>query len=97
MQNLVRDKILALTKLEPDDVKVAVMGETGLDIKLSPAARKVFPYGIECKNQEIFTTIYKYYKQAKDNSSDVTPLLVISMNREKPLVILDLDTFMEKI
>ncbi len=39
-------------QLEPDDVVSTLMGDSGTDIKLSPAARKLFPYSPECKNQE---------------------------------------------
>ena len=28
------------------------MGDSGEDILLSPAARKLFPFSVECKNQE---------------------------------------------
>ena len=45
LQNDVRDLILeTFTELEPDDVRSAIMGETGEDIKLSPAARRQIPY-----------------------------------------------------
>ena len=53
LQNLVRDRILEVfPQLEKDDVQCAIMGQSGIDIKLSPAARKLFPYSIECKNQQ---------------------------------------------
>ena len=53
LQDFVRDKLRGLfTKLEDDDIKAAIMGESGEDIKLSPAARKIIPYSFECKNQE---------------------------------------------
>ncbi len=44
LQNAVRDMILEnFTQLEPDDVVSTLMGDSGTDIKLSPAARKLFP------------------------------------------------------
>ena len=49
----------------PGDVRVAIIGERGLDIKLSPFAKKVLPYDFECKNQERNRTIYNFYNQAK--------------------------------
>ena len=53
LQDSVRDKLLScFTFLEQDDIKSAIMGESGEDIKLSPAARKVIPYSFECKNQD---------------------------------------------
>ena len=38
--------------LQEGDLRPAIMGETGEDIKRSPLAKKIFPYSIECKNQE---------------------------------------------
>ena len=53
LQNKIRDLLLEEFKeLEPDDIRTAIMGETGEDIKLSPAARRKIPYSFECKNQE---------------------------------------------
>ena len=53
MQNDVRDLILETFKeLEPDDVRSTTMGDSGEDILLSPEARKLFPFAVECKNQE---------------------------------------------
>ena len=50
LQQAVRDGILeAFPALEPDDVKSTSMGAGGEDVQLSPAARKLFPYQIECK------------------------------------------------
>ncbi len=43
-QQEVRDKLLeTFPDLEPDDIKSTVMGDSGEDIQLSPAARKIIP------------------------------------------------------
>ncbi len=68
------------------------MGMTGADVTLSEAASKLFPYEIEAKNQEIFTTIYKFYDQAKSHGT-LEPLLIIKMNKRKPLAVVDLEHF----
>ena len=61
LQNKVRDLLLeSFTDLEPDDVKSAIMGESGEDIKLSRAARRLIPYSFECKNQEKLNIWEKY-------------------------------------
>ena len=50
LQNDVRDLILEkFDTLEPDDVRSITMGDSGEDILLSPAARKLFPFSVECK------------------------------------------------
>ena len=48
LQNQVKELLLeAFTELEPDDIRTAIMGETGDDIKLSPAARREIPFSFE--------------------------------------------------
>lgn len=96
LQQLVRDKILdTFPELEPDDVKSTSMGASGEDIQLSPAARRWFPYSVECKSRATIST-YAWYQQAKANApKDMKPILVIKQNHSKPLVVIDLDTFME--
>ena len=52
-QQEIRDALLeAFPELEPDDVKSTVMGDTGADIQLSPAARKLIPISIEVKRRK---------------------------------------------
>lgn len=98
LQQLVRDKILdAFPRLEPDDVKSTSMGAGGEDIQLSPAARRWFPYSTECKSRAS-VGVYAWYQQAKTNApKDMEPLLVIKQNHSKPLVVIDLDAFMELV
>lgn len=98
LQQLVRDKILdAFPRLEPDDVKSTSMGASGEDIQLSPAARRWFPYSTECKSRAT-VSVYAWYQQAKTNSpTGMEPLLVIKQNNSKPLVVIDLDSFMELV
>ena len=93
LQNSVRDILLeTFTQLEEDDIKSTTMGESGEDIQLSPAARKLIPYAIECKNQESLN-VWKSYDQAQNNCKGYEPLLVIKRNRSKVLVVLDAEYF----
>lgn len=96
LQQLIRDKILdAFPRLEPDDVKSTSMGAQGEDIQLSPAARRWFPYSVEAKSRAS-VGVYAWYQQAKTNApKDMEPILVIKQNHSKPLVVIDLDAFME--
>ncbi|RTL05383.1 hypothetical protein EKK58_08275 [Candidatus Dependentiae bacterium] len=95
LQQDVKDKILkAFPTLEEDDVKSTSMGAPGEDVQLSPAARRLFPYSVECKSRTSIA-VYAWYQQAKANApKGSTPLLVIKQNHSKPLVLVDLDTFM---
>ena len=93
LQNKIRDLLLEEFKeLEPDDIRTAIMGETGEDIKLSPAARRKIPYSFECKNQEKLN-IWESYKQADENSGDYEPIVFVKRNKHKPLVVLDAEYF----
>mgnify|MGYP003983050737 FL=1 len=95
LQNLVVNKLLDFSEdLEPDDIKGAIMGENGMDVKLSPAAFKVYPFKIHCKNQEKFKGIYSIYSQAEGHEGKGEPLIILKMNRQKPLVIMDFDFFL---
>lgn len=95
LQQKMRDAILAsFPKLETDDVKSTAMGQGGEDVQLSPAARKLFPYSVECKRHKAFA-VYGPYEQAAANAGGYEPLLVIQGDRKKPLVILDLEHFMQ--
>lgn len=96
-QQFIRDKILALfPSLEPDDVVSTSMGASGEDVKLSPAARKLFPYAIECKKHAKIA-IYSWYDQATSNAGKHEPLLFIQADRRKALVVVDLDHFLELV
>ena len=97
LQNKIRDLLLEEFKeLEPDDIRTAIMGETGEDIKLSPAARRKIPYSFECKNQEKLN-IWESLKQAGENSGAYPPILIFKRNRSKTYVTLDLEEFLKLI
>jgi hypothetical protein len=69
------------------------MGAGGEDILMSPAARKIFPYSIECKNRASYA-FYKDYDQACINCpKGAEPLLVAKANHRKPVVIVDAEYF----
>ena len=96
LQNKVRDLILEKfnSKLEPDDVRSITMGESGEDILLSPAARRLFPFSIECKNQEKLN-IWSSLEQAEGNSGNHPPLLIFKRNRSKTYAVLEFDELLK--
>ena len=98
LQNTVRDILLEAFKedLEPDDDKSAVMGDSGEDIQLSPAARKIIPYSIECKNQEKLN-IWSALEQAEGNKGVSKPVLIFKRNRSKTYAVLELEDFVDLI
>ena len=94
LQQWVRDLILESFPLESDDVRSTSMGAGGEDVLLSPAARRYFPFSIECKNVEKLN-VWQAYEQAEANCGDNEPLLVMKKNRKEPLVVMDAGKFME--
>ncbi len=95
LQNKVRDIILEkFDKLEPDDVRSITMGDSGEDILLSPAARRLFPFSVECKAQESLS-IWSALEQAESNAGKHIPLLVFKRNRSKTYAVLEFDKLLE--
>ena len=98
LQNTVRNLLVEKYSkvLEPGDFKSTTMGESGIDVPLSPAARKLFPWGIECKNQEAIS-IWKCLKQAETaaDDEDLKPILVFKRNKSKTYAVLELQDFLD--
>lgn len=85
LQKKVKQLILETwTTLEDDDVRSTSMGCSGEDILFSPAARKLFPFSVECKNQENIN-LQKSIDQSEYNSRvGIIPILIIKKNH-KPI------------
>ncbi len=80
--------------IHEDDIKTAVMGESGEDIKMARAAREKVPYSIECKNVEKLN-IWEAYEQSASNCGDYEPIVIIKKNGKKPLVVIDAEYFIK--
>ena len=96
LQNWLRERLIEEFNLHPEDVKTAVMGESGEDIKMSHAARTAFPFSVEAKNVERLN-VWDAYTQAQENSGDYEPIVVMKKNRKKPLVVIDADAFLKSL
>ena len=95
LQNKIRDLILEkFDSLEKDDVRSITMGDSGEDILLSPAARRLFPFSVECKNQEKLN-IWSALEQAENNSENHTPLVIFKRNRTKTYAVLEFDELLK--
>ena len=96
LQNTIRDLILEKfdSKLEPDDVRSITMGDSGEDILLSPAARRLFPFSVEFKNQEKLN-IWSALEQAEENSGDHSPLVIFKRNRSKTYAVLEFEELLQ--
>lgn len=96
LQQWVANKISVLTGLpcgKDELIESREMGQSGVDVKLIGIARKLFPFSVECKSQEIWS-VPAYIKQAKKNGIPNTDwILFIKRNREDPVVCMDADAF----
>ena len=71
------------------------MGAGGEDVQLSPAARELFNFNIECKNRAAIA-VFKDYDQAKTHGK-YEPLVVLKQNGSKPLALVDAEFFIDLI
>ena len=78
--------------LDSEDIESRPMGSQGEDIILGKQSRQLFPFSVECKNQEA-VNVWKAYEQASENCKGYEPLVVIKRNRHKPLVVVDAEHF----
>tara|TARA_R110002020_G_scaffold164025_3_gene350370 strand:+ start:773 stop:1126 length:354 start_codon:yes stop_codon:yes gene_type:complete len=98
LQDWVRNKLIKLidnkvyTHLD-EEITTAIMGEHGADVKISNSVHHLFPFSIECKNQEKYSAIYNAIDQAR-NHSRYPPIVFLKMNRREPLVVLEAEQFL---
>ena len=92
LQQWFRDLLIEKLNVHPEDIESRSMGAGGEDLIMARAARKKFPYSIECKNQEK-VNIWDAYEQAEENSKNYEPIVVLKRNNTKPLVLIDADYF----
>lgn len=98
LQNQIATLIRAWFGLSDLEVRPAIMGETGMDIKLGEKARSIFPYAIECKQTETLN-VWKALDQARANAEkeNLTPILVFSRNRSPVYVVMPILPFFDLV
>jgi hypothetical protein len=89
--------------LRPGDIEITSSGCTGEDLKLSPAARQVYPFVVEGKCQESLN-IWSALKQAeghlKNHDTDygfVVPTLFFSRNHADLYVAMKAEDFIRLV
>jgi len=100
LQNFVRDKLLkAFPNLKKRDVTTPAYGETGSDIILTKAGKKLVGWNFEIKNQNKMKTIYDWLKQSRRHSKPqkLRACVVMKMNSRDPIVALDFEDFIKLI
>ena len=82
------------------DIKPAIMGMIGTDVVLSPSAKNLIAFDIECKNVEklIGSNLTSAITQCEENTEEGRiPLLIFKKNGEPERVILKLDDFLSLV
>jgi hypothetical protein len=79
LQQAVRQDLVDCLGIDPGDILSTAMGQSGCDIYLSPAARALFPYGVECKAQETIS-LPAWWEQCTANAEaeGLAPLLILA-------------------
>ena len=92
LQTYVGDTLRAAFRLQEPDLRPAIMGETGMDIQMSTAARECWPFATEIKNVERLN-VWQALEQAcaHAGTTGLKPLLVFSRNRSKVWAVLDFE------
>lgn len=97
LQQLVRDLILSVfPELDCDDVRSTAMGQGGEDVQLSPRARELMPYAIECKWVERLN-VYQAYEQARNHKGTHEPLLIMKKNHKEVLAVISAEHLLKLI
>ena len=94
LQKWVVSKLVEHLDLNPDDLESRPMGSSGEDVIMGVQSREVFPYSVECKNQEK-VNVWAAYEQSEAICGKHEPLVVIKKNHKKPLVVVDADYFIK--
>jgi hypothetical protein len=81
--------------LKEGDIESRMMSGSGTDIVLSPLAKTIIPYDIECKNTET-ASVWQWIQQAETNTEKGRiPLIVFKRNHSKVYCIISFDDFLE--
>ena len=95
LQQWVCTKLVELLSVDGADLESRPMGSSGEDIIMGVQTRKIFPYSVECKNQEA-VNVWKAYEQSSSNTSqNAEPLVIIKRNKSKPLAVVDAEYFIK--
>ena len=96
LQQWVRDYLHSNLKgIEKDDVTSTPSGVNGPDIGLSPLARKLFPWTVECKSRSSFS-VYDALEQAERNLiKNTKPIAILKGDRKQPLALVYAEDLLE--
>lgn len=94
LQKFVVAQLIERLGIDEEDVESRSMGAGGEDVIMSSAARKRFPFSIECKNTEK-ASVWSWIQQAKQNGKHYEPIVIFKRNRSKEYVLLNFEAFLD--
>jgi hypothetical protein len=93
-KQIVASLLARAPELTPNDIRSTSMGASGVDVLMSEAALKRFPFAIEAKCQEALN-IWAALAQAEENRGNQTPILCFKRNRSETYVAMKFEDFLE--
>lgn len=97
-QQKIRDLLLKYApELTNRDIESTSMGASGHDVKLSQRAFDIYPFAIECKNQERLNLMSAYEQTKAYAKEDEIPIVFHTSNRKPDLVTLEAEAFLKLI
>jgi len=99
-EKLVSGRVQEWLGLGPEDIIRTRSGDDDCDIGLSPAAKKIFPYWLECKHTNTLS-IPAWLRQAeaaikRHNAYDQTPVIVFRQTGSRKLyAVVEFEHFMD--
>jgi len=93
-QQWVRDKLIEVLDVHPEDIESRSMGAGGEDLIMARAARAKFPFSIECKNVERLN-FWQAYVQAKENAGEYEPVVFAKKNHSQAVVVISAEYFIK--
>ncbi len=88
-QKVAADIVKHFPALQEDDARSTSMGCGGEDVQLSPAARRCFPFSVECKNCEKLALWPSLQQCAANAGPGAAPLLVFKRNHSPTYCVLE--------
>ncbi len=94
-QQYIARRIKETFNLADSDVQSTSMGASGLDVKLSQAAREKFPFAIEAKRVEKLN-FWAAWEQAVANTEEgLHPMVVVKRNHSPVLAVIEFSVLLE--
>lgn len=96
LSTLVKQEILELLEeygIQDADITVTPAGVNGPDLIFSPKALEIFPFDVECKNQERLNIWSAIAQVEVRRVRTLIPVIVFSKNRQKPWIAMELEQF----